>query len=214
MFKIISIILIIIINVNVFPSFKILPTNLSIKKLSHKWISTIEMTSSSAPPSSGVTDTYSDTIDLLYDSECPICQMEVDFLQKRDIHNRIRFTDLSSPNYNPEEHGNVSFEKGMRKIRAVLPDKTVITGVEVFRRTYEAIGLGWMFEITKLPIIGQAADALYDIWAENRLRITGRGDLADVLKEKSEILRDAEPIDCDSDACEIDWDAPPPPSLL
>ena len=102
----------------------------------------------------------------------------------------------------------------MRKIRAVLPDKTVVTGVEVFRKTYEAIGLGWMFEITKLPVIGQAADAIYDLWAENRLRITGRGDLADVLKERSENLKNLEPADCDTDACEIDWDAPPPPSLL
>lgn len=146
-------------------------------------------------------------IDLLYDSDCPICQMEVDFLQKRDINHRIRFTDLSSPSYDPVEHGNVSFERGMRKIRAVLPDKTVVTGVEVFRRTYEAIGLGWMFEITKIPLVGTAADALYDLWAENRLRLTGRGDLANVLKDRSDALRNSDPVECDTDACEIDWDA-------
>jgi predicted DCC family thiol-disulfide oxidoreductase YuxK len=156
--------------------------------------------------SSDVDDTI---IDLLYDSECPICQMEVNFLQKRDINHRIRFTDLSSPSYDPVEHGNVSFERGMRKIRAVLPDKTVVTGVEVFRRTYEAIGLGWMFEITKLPLVGTAADALYDLWAENRLRLTGRGDLADVLKDRSDTLRNSDPTECDTDACEIDWDAIP-----
>lgn len=154
-------------------------------------------------------DVDDETIDLLYDSDCPICQMEVNFLQKRDINHRIRFTDLSSPSYNPVEHGNVSFERGMRKIRAVLPDKTVVTGVEVFRRTYEAIGLGWMFEITKLPLIGTAADALYDLWAENRLRLTGRGDLADVLKDRSDTLKNLDPVECDTDACEIDWDAIP-----
>jgi hypothetical protein len=70
-------------------------------------------------------------IDLLYDSECPICQMEVDFLKKRDVNNRIRFTDLSSSDYNPADHGNVRFEDGMRKIRAVLPGNKVVTGVEV-----------------------------------------------------------------------------------
>ena len=114
-----------------------------------------------------------DKIDLLYDSECPICQMEVDFLKKRDINNRIKFTDLSSPDYKPSEHGNVKFVDGMRKIRAVLPDKRVVTGVEVFRQTYQAIGLGWIFALTNLPVIGEAADMLYDVWAENRLRITG-----------------------------------------
>ena len=85
-----------------------------------------------------------DQIDLLYDSECPICQMEVDFLKKRDTNNRIRYTDLSDPSYNPKEHANIRFEDGMRKIRAVLPDGKVVTGVEVFRQTYDAIGLGWI----------------------------------------------------------------------
>lgn len=145
-------------------------------------------------------------IDLLYDSECPICALEVEFLKKRDFENRIRFTDLSSPDYNSADHGNVKFSDGMKKIRAVLPDNTVITGVEVFRQIYSAIGLGWMFHATNLPIIGKAADALYDIWAENRLRLTGRHDLADELKERSEILKEVDPAECETDACELNWD--------
>jgi predicted DCC family thiol-disulfide oxidoreductase YuxK len=132
--------------------------------------------------------------------------MEVEFLKKRDINNRIRFTDLSSPDYNPAEHGNVQFEEGMRKIRAVLPDNTVVTGVEVFRQTYKSIGLGWIFEATNIPIIGKAADIIYDIWAENRLRITGRGDLADELRRKAEQLREEEPPSCDDDGCGIDYE--------
>ena len=76
-------------------------------------------------------------IDLLYDSECPLCAMEVEFLKKRDYENKIRFTDLSSLDYNPSDHGNVKFSDGMRKIRAILPDTNeVVTGVEVFRHVY------------------------------------------------------------------------------
>ena len=144
-------------------------------------------------------------IDLLYDSHCPICMMEVEFLTKRDIDHKIRFTDLQSPDYNPSEHGNVKFSEGMRKIRAVLPDQTVVTGVNVFRKTYEAIGLGWVFQLTKIPFLGDLADKIYDIWAENRLRITGRGELADVLKERSQNLKNVVVDDCD-DTCGIDYD--------
>ena len=69
-----------------------------------------------------------------------------------------------------------------------------------------AIGLGWMFDITSLPVIGNMADALYDLWAENRLRLTGRGDLADILAERAEKLREAEPLEeCDLDACNLDF---------
>ena len=63
--------------------------------------------------------------------------MEVEFLKKRDYESKIRFTDLSSLDYNPSEHGNVKFADGMRKIRAILPDTNeVVTGVEVFRHVY------------------------------------------------------------------------------
>jgi len=149
-----------------------------------------------------------DKIDLLYDSECPICMMEVNFLQKRDVGNRIRFTDLSSKDYNPADHGNVTFKQGMRKLRAVLPGGKVVTGVEVFRKTYDAIGLGWVFALTNYPVIGGVADKLYDVWAENRLRLTGRADLAEQLVERSAVLAEAEPIDdCDKDGCAIDWEA-------
>eukprot|EP00607_Mallomonas_marina_P005524 CAMPEP_0182427896 /NCGR_PEP_ID=MMETSP1167-20130531/20646_1 /TAXON_ID=2988 /ORGANISM="Mallomonas Sp, Strain CCMP3275" /LENGTH=152 /DNA_ID=CAMNT_0024610469 /DNA_START=209 /DNA_END=667 /DNA_ORIENTATION=- len=146
-------------------------------------------------------------IDLLYDSDCPICMMEVRFLQKRDIHGKIKFTDLNSITYSPIEHGGVEFESGMRKLRAVLPDNTVVVGVEVFRKTYEAIGLGWVFEATNIPVIGKVADTIYDVWAENRLRITGRGDMADVLAERRAQLLAAENEGCDSDACDMNYDA-------
>ena len=58
-----------------------------------------------------------------------------------------------------------------------------------------------------MPINHEIADTVYDIWAENRLRITGRQDLADLLKQRQEALENAEPIDdCDLDACGIDFD--------
>jgi predicted DCC family thiol-disulfide oxidoreductase YuxK len=123
--------------------------------------------------------------------------MEVDFLRKRDVENKIQFTDLNSPDYDPAAHGNVTFSSGMRKIRAILPDNRVVTGVEVFRQVYAAIGLGWMFEMTNVPIIGKVADAVYDLWAENRLRLTGRGDMADRLKAKAAEIRAKGEVVCD-----------------
>ena len=46
---------------------------------------------------------------------------------------------------------------GMKYIHAVLPNGEVVKGVEVFRRIYEVIGLGWVYAVTKLPLIGSAA---------------------------------------------------------
>ena len=93
----------------------------------------------------------------------------------------------------------------MRKIRAVLPGGRVVKGVEVFRQTYDAIGLGWVFSLTKVPFVGDIADRLYDLWAENRLRITGRKELADILKDRAEELRNQDDVECDADGCGIDY---------
>ena len=146
------------------------------------------------------------SIDLLYDGECPICMMEVEFLKKRDMKSRIRFTNLRDPGYSPADHGDVTFEDGMRKLRAVMPDGRVVMGVEVFRQTYKAIGLGWIFELTNLPVIGKVADNLYDVWAANRLRLTGKGDLADILVARAKELRELEPIEDCEEECGLDFD--------
>ena len=146
------------------------------------------------------------SIDLLFDGECPICMMEVEFLKKRDLKSRIRFTNLRDPGYNPADHGDVTFEDGMRKLRAVLPDGKVVMGVEVFRQTYKAIGLGWVFDLTKVPLIGKVADNLYDVWAANRLRLTGKGELADILVARAKELRELAPVgDCEEE-CGLDFD--------
>lgn len=56
--------------------------------------------------------------------------------------------------------------------------------VEVFRRLYEAVGLGWLYAITKIPWVERGADAVYDFWARYRLPITGRPALLDVMESR------------------------------
>ncbi len=50
---------------------------------------------------------------------------------------------------------------GMKRIHAVLPDGKVVEGVEVFRRVYDVIGLGWVYAATKLPVVGTVVDKAY-----------------------------------------------------
>ena len=58
--------------------------------------------------------------------------------------------------------------------------------VEVFRRLYESVGLGWVYAVTKVPAVGRAADAVYDVWAKYRLPITGRPGLVEVMRTREE----------------------------
>ncbi|AFZ37446.1 thiol-disulfide oxidoreductase DCC [Stanieria cyanosphaera PCC 7437] len=127
-------------------------------------------------------------IKLLYDGECPLCLREVNFLQQRDAGRGIvAFVDIADRDYTPEANGGIDYETAMGRIHAVLPDGTVIKNVEVFRRVYEELGMGWLYAITKLPIIGAVADWLYGIWANWRLKLTGRPDLATIVAQREQV---------------------------
>ena len=128
-------------------------------------------------------------IELLYDGECPLCLREVNFLKRRDAgRGLVAFVDIASDRYIPEAHGGVDFETAMGRIHAVLPDGTVIKNVEVFRRVYEILGMGWIYAVTKLPIIGSIVDWLYGIWADWRLAVTGRPDLATIVSDRQKLI--------------------------
>ncbi|MFQ4145478.1 DUF393 domain-containing protein [Chlorogloeopsis sp. ULAP02] len=125
-------------------------------------------------------------IKLLYDGECPLCMREVNFLKRRDAgRGLVAFVDIADENYTPEEHGGVDFATAMGRIHAVLPDGSVIKNVEVFRRVYEALGMGWVYAATRWPVIGPIVDRLYGIWADWRLTLTGRPDLATIIADRN-----------------------------
>jgi predicted DCC family thiol-disulfide oxidoreductase YuxK len=129
-------------------------------------------------------------IKLLYDGECPLCLREVDFLKRRDAgRGLVAFIDIADAGYSSEDNGGVDFTTAMGRIHAVLPDGTVIKNVEVFRQVYEVLGMGWVYAITKLPVIGWLADALYGIWAKWRLQLTGRPDLATLVRDRQNRLQ-------------------------
>lgn len=140
-------------------------------------------------------------VNLLYDGDCPLCLREVNFLQKKDAGRGIvKFTDIADLDYRPEENGGVDFETAMGRIHAVLADGTVVKNVEVFQRVYDALGIGWIYAPTKWPVIGPIIDGIYNIWADLRLFVTGRGSLNQVIAEREKSLSGQS---CPSDRCRL-----------
>lgn len=126
-------------------------------------------------------------IKLLYDGECPLCLREVNFLKKRDQEQgKIAFVDIADPNYQPSEHENIDYETAMGRIHAILADGTVITDLEVFRQVYDILGIGWIYAITKTPVIKTIADKIYEIWAKLRLKLTGRPNLDTLVAQRQQ----------------------------
>ncbi|QDZ20102.1 hypothetical protein HOP50_03g26210 [Chloropicon primus] len=126
-------------------------------------------------------------IRMLYDGACPLCMREVNMLRRRDEQsNKIDFVDIASAEYDPRDNQGITFEEAMGKIHAITNEGEVVTNVEVFRRLYDLVGLGWVFAITKTEPFGTIVDKVYDVWAAYRLPITGREDLEVILAKRNQ----------------------------
>lgn len=116
---------------------------------------------------------------ILIDGECPLCWREGRLLARLDRgRNRLVIEDITAPGFDPTRVG-VSMQDLMGQIHGVLPDGTLVKGMEVFRRAYDAVGLGWLLAPTRWPILTRVSDAVYAWFARNRLRLTGRSGVCD-----------------------------------
>ena len=112
-------------------------------------------------------------LELFYDGACPLCAREARALGRLDRRGRLKLTDFAAPGFDPARAG-VPMERLLARIHGRLPDGTIVEGVEVFRKAYEAVGLRLLVAPTRLPGISRLLDRAYDVFARNRLRLTGR----------------------------------------
>ena len=113
------------------------------------------------------------TIERFYDGDCPLCMRETRVLQRLDRHQRLRFTNIAAAKFDAASVGKTQDEL-MAEMHGRLPDGSWVTGVEVFRRLYSAVGFTPIVWLTRLPIIKQLLNVGYFVFAKYRLRLTGR----------------------------------------
>ena len=112
-------------------------------------------------------------IEMFYDGDCPLCMRETRLLQRLDKRGRLRFTNIAASDFTAESFGKTQDEL-MAEMHGRLPDGSWVTGVEVFRRLYAAVGFRPIVWLTRLPLISHALDLGYVVFAKYRLRLTGR----------------------------------------
>ena len=145
-------------------------------------------------------------INMLYDSKCKLCLMEVAFLAKFDTDGKIRFTDLEDENYDPSDvrNGNIDYATGMKYMHAVRCNGEIVKGVEVFYALYSAIGLGWMYSFVKIPVLKGVVNYVYDSWAKYRTDLTRGESVDDLIKKRNELIHSKMMLvssDCTDDRC-------------
>ncbi len=128
-----------------------------------------------ATPPAGNPGGESWKIKLLYDGACPYCRREMHWLKRRDRTDAILLEDIAAPEFDPSRYG-LTQEIVDGKIHALLPDGRMVTGMEVFRRLYTAVGLGWLMAPTGWPVFRPVFDFGYRLFARYRHRLGGRAE--------------------------------------
>jgi len=111
--------------------------------------------------------------EVFFDGDCPLCTREIAMLKRLDRRKAIRFTDITSIDFSMDSIGK-DYETLMGSIHGKMPDGAWVSGVEVFRQLYTAVGLGPVVALTRLPGLSWLLDQGYGIFARNRLSWTGR----------------------------------------
>lgn len=107
---------------------------------------------------------------LYYESACALCNGEMTNLMLRNTEGKLRFVDVSAPGFDSPPPGTTVADL-LELIHAQTADGRVLRGVEVFLHAYRAVGLGWVVEPTRWPVLGVLADKLYPVIARNRHKV-------------------------------------------
>ncbi len=110
---------------------------------------------------------------VFFDGACPICAREISLMRRLDRHGRLAFCDFSSPGYDAAATG-LAVADLSAVIHARWADGTVITSVNVFRGMWDAVGLGGLVWLSRLPLVEPILQRGYAWFARNRLWLTGR----------------------------------------
>ena len=137
---------------------------------------------------------FPEKLNIIYDSKCSVCQWEVDYLKQRmkDLssniknNNLIRFTDLEADEgYNETDpaNGGVTYTMGMTSFHAVKSNGEILHGVPVFVEAYDIVDQGWIWEVTKWPVVGTLASWGYDMFAKVRTQLTRGSSVESLIEE-------------------------------
>lgn len=124
---------------------------------------------------------------IFYDSLCPVCDFEIKLLKKKDKRGVIDFIDITNENFNPELYGK-SIEDFIGSIHGLDKKGSLINGIDVFVEIYQALGMGWVYSWTRLPVVRPIIDFAYKIFAIIRPKLSGFQP-ACAINEKSKRCR-------------------------
>lgn len=116
--------------------------------------------------------TENPSITILYDGLCPYCVAQASTMRRLDGgKGAIECVDFTAAGFDSSKYG-LTREEATAQMHGVLPDGTILRGMETIRRAYAAAGWGWLAAPTGWPGLRWLFDRAYAWFARNRRRLS------------------------------------------
>lgn len=140
-------------------------------------------------------------------------------LKSRPGNERIYFENIVDPAFSPQQNEGITKTVAMATIHVIkASDGSIVRGLDALELMYGVVGLGWVLQLAKLPLIKEIAELIYKFLSKNRLVIGGGMDAVMALgkinmeqKGEGSCAEDGECRDGYSKPAE-DADQPAPPA--
>jgi len=110
--------------------------------------------------------------EVFYDGQCPLCKREIDMVRRKDKRSLLKLTDIAAADF--QLVAGKELHELMKEIHGRDVNGEFVTGVDVFREIYSRLGFGWLVKISRLPILRQALDVGYGVFAHLRFKHASR----------------------------------------
>ncbi len=107
---------------------------------------------------------------LLYDSQCPFCKLEAEWLKRLDKRNAFVLEDIAATDFDPARYG-LTYTEVTGILHGILPDGRIVRKMDALRGAYRAAGIGWVMAPTAWPGLRWFFDRLYALFARHRVRL-------------------------------------------
>ena len=117
--------------------------------------------------------------EVFFDGQCPLCRREITLVRKLDRNQRLKFTDIANPEFDAALYPEKTLDDMMLEIHGRFLDSDEsnekgnakwVTGVEVFRQIYFAVGFVSAVRFSRFPIVDWMLRLGYRIFAHFRYR--------------------------------------------
>jgi predicted DCC family thiol-disulfide oxidoreductase YuxK len=105
---------------------------------------------------------------VFYDGTCPFCRDEMQRLKRWDTYARLVFVNIQAPDFDASNYGLQLIDL-MRLLHVQSPAGQLFIGMPAVRLVYHAVGKGWLFWPSRLPLLRPVFDTLYARFAARRL---------------------------------------------